>query len=460
MALNPTLIQGNEFLFPANKGSEVTYLRREDVKLKLYLPDRTIKEDGMIFLTSSRLVFVKNEHSKTNANFAGVEFPLSLIEKPKFEQPVFGLNYLSGIIKPLIDHPNSLKSACKWNLVFLNGQCSSFLNIFFKVYEAAKKNRPLVGLNEFNEHFFSNSNAYVDPNDPTFLYINEPINENIYTPQNLSQNHYIPLGSYPNDNMNPSNNNINTCNNSANTLRQEENIPIYKRPFVPKNNNPNNIMTYNNPNYVNTCDHINNRAMGNYNQNVFVPNNYNNTNNNIQSYDSINNSLTHYNNSSEGRMLYNNSNTNMGYYNNTNNFRNYDQGSNRNVTAQMNYQMYNNIPSNSMSNNNMPNNNIPNNHMSNNHMSNNHMSNSNIPNNNMPNNNMSNNNLSTFHQRMNALHPQPNNHHYNPAYNEHLNNSYNQQNNNTLYNEQNNAEQNSSTTYDHHKNAETYNKNN
>ncbi|KOB87654.1 hypothetical protein PFDG_05542 [Plasmodium falciparum Dd2] len=177
----------SEFLFHANKGPEVTYLRREDPM-----------EDGMIFLTSSRLVFVKNEHSKTNPNFAGVEFPLSLIEKPKFEQPVFGLNYLSGIIKPLIDHPNSLKSACKWNLVFLNGQCSSFLNIFFKVFEAAKKNRPLVGLNEFNEQFFSNSNAYVDPNDPTFFY--------------------------PNDNMNPSNNNINTCNNSGNTLRQEENI--------------------------------------------------------------------------------------------------------------------------------------------------------------------------------------------------------------------------------------------
>ncbi|KYN95096.1 hypothetical protein PRSY57_1367800 [Plasmodium reichenowi] len=445
MALNPTLIQGNEFLFPANKGSEVTYLRREDVKLKLYLPDRTIKEDGMIFLTSSRLVFVKNEHSKTNPNFAGVEFPLSLIEKPKFEQPVFGLNYLSGIIKPLMDHPNSLKSACKWNLVFLNGQCSSFLNIFFKVFEAAKKNRPLVGLNEFNEQFFSNSNAYVDPNDPTFLYINEPINENIYTPQNLSQNHYIPLGSYTNNNMNPSNNNINTCNNSGNTLRQQENIPIYKRPFVPKNNNPTSMMTYNNSNYVNTCDHINNRAMGNYNQNVFVPNNYNNPNNNTQNYDSINNSLTHYNNSSDGRTLYNNNNTNMGHYNNTNNFRNYEQANNRNVTAQMNYQMYNNMP-----NNNMPNNNMPNNNMSNN----------NIPNNNMPNNNMSNNNVSTFHQRMNALHPQPNNHHYNPAYNEHLNNSYNQQNNNTLYNEQNNAEQNSSTTYNHHKNSETYNKNN
>ncbi|SCN61636.1 conserved Plasmodium protein, unknown function [Plasmodium chabaudi chabaudi] len=210
MALNPATIRGQDYVFPSNKGSEITYLRRENVKLKLYLPDRTIKEEGTLFLTSIRLVFIKNEKSRTNINFTGAELPLTLIDDVNFEQPVFGLNYLSGIVRPLVEHPNSLLSPCKWNLFFLNGQCSNFLKYFFKVYEAAKKNKTFGSLNEFNEHFFSSNNAYIDPNDPTFIYINEPISENM---NNLSQNHYI------------------------NNQNNNEEIPVYKIPYVPQNNN-------------------------------------------------------------------------------------------------------------------------------------------------------------------------------------------------------------------------------
>ncbi|CXI69874.1 conserved Plasmodium protein, unknown function [Plasmodium berghei] len=266
MALNPTTIRGQEYLFPSNKESEFIYLRREDVKLKLYLPDRTIKEDGTIFLTSIRLVFIKNEKSKTNINFTGADFPLTLIDNVNFEQPIFGLNYLSGVVRPLVDHPNSLSSPCKWNIIFLNGQCSNFLNYFFKAYEAAKKNKTLGSLSEFNDHFFSSNNAYIDPNDPTFIYINEPISESM---NNSSQNHYV------------------------NNQNNNEEIPVYKIPYLPQNNN---MMPYGqqfymgdqyfNNNYRSNSEH----QYGNYNihtqnnmQNYNTQSPYENQNNNYAS---------------------------------------------------------------------------------------------------------------------------------------------------------------------------------
>ncbi|KEG02433.1 hypothetical protein YYE_02261 [Plasmodium vinckei vinckei] len=261
MALNPATIRGQEYVFPSNKGSEITYLRRENVKLKLYLPDRTIKEEGTLFLTSIRLVFIKNEKSRTNINFTGAEFPLVLVDDVNFEQPVFGLNYLSGIVRPLMDHPNSLSSPCKWNIFFLNGQCSNFLNYFFKAYEAAKKNKTLGSLNEFNEYFFSSNNAYIDPNDPTFIYINEPISENM---NNLSQNHYI------------------------NNQNNNEEIPVYKVPYAPQNNN---TISYNEPYYTgiqridnNYSRNNNEQHYGNYNmQNYNTQSPYENQNNNYAS---------------------------------------------------------------------------------------------------------------------------------------------------------------------------------
>ncbi|GAW81569.1 hypothetical protein, conserved [Plasmodium gonderi] len=390
MALNPTLIQGQEFLFPANKGSEFTYLRREDVKMKLYLPDRTIKEDGMIFLTSIRLVFIKSERSRTNANFISVELPLNLIEKPKFEQPVFGLNYLSGIVKPSVDNPNSLKSPCKWNIVFLNGQCSSFLNYFFKVYEAAKKNRPLGTLSEFNEQFFSNSNAYVDPSDPTFLYINEPNPESLYNAQGTTQNHYIPQ------------------NNQKN-----EDVPVYKRPYVPQHNNSNsvnNIPSYNQQNYMGNYDSASSR--GSFSHQPYPPSganasqaspncgsqncgsqncgsqnygsqNYCSPNYGSQNYCSPNSDISQHYNYQDNRSTYANQENTMSHYNQHSNFINYDQINNRNMHDHQN------------------------------------------------------GNAISYNQRtQQPLHNQPNNQQFNPAYNEQFNNIHNQNNTIPSYTEQ------------------------
>ncbi|VWU50542.1 conserved protein, unknown function [Hepatocystis sp. ex Piliocolobus tephrosceles] len=270
MALNPALVQGQGNFI---KNSVYTYLRREHVNIKLYLPDRTIKESGTVFLTNLRLIFIKNVTSKTNPNFSSAELPLNLIEKPKFEQPVFGENHLTGIINPSINSPNSLRSACKWNLYFSNGQCTSFLHYFFKAYESVKHNKPLQSMNEMNSIFFANVNAYVDPSDPTYLYINEPIPETLYTVKNINQNQ----GIQPNK-------------------KNSEDIPVYQRPYIPQQNNntycnsntsgmyynntpipnnanTNNHMLYNQPNYNPNYSRAGNNDASLYNRQMYVPNN-------------------------------------------------------------------------------------------------------------------------------------------------------------------------------------------
>ncbi|SBS86617.1 conserved Plasmodium protein, unknown function [Plasmodium malariae] len=389
----------------------------------------------MIFLTSIRLVFVKSEKSRTNVNFTGVELPLNLIEKPKFEQPVFGLNYLSGIVKPLVEHPNSLKSSCKWNIVFLNGECSSFLNYFFKVYDAAKKNKPLGALNEFNEQFFSNSNAYVDPNDPTFLYINEPNAENLYNPQGISQNHYI----------------------SSNNQNNKE-IPVYKRPYGAQqnsgnsnsssnnnssNNNSNynmnnasNMMNYSQPSYMGNYDSTNNR--GPYGQQTYIPNNMQNFNqNNVgpPNCDSQNNSLLPHYNQQDNRLLYNNPEGTMTHYNQHNNISNYDQ---LNYRGTYNHQGPNMNSANGNSNTNTDTNSY-NNSNPNSYGNSNINSNSNSYGNNYSNASYNQPGIRTQgNQRIYPLHNQPNSQQFNPAYSEHFNNTFNQNCSLPTYSEQEN----------------------
>lgn len=199
MALNPKLIQGTDYPYPANKGNEYTYMRLDSVKLKLFLPDRTIKEEGTAFLTSTRLVFVKNPKSRKNMNFKGVELPLHLIDKPKFEQPVFGMNYLEGTVRPLVDDPSALPVPCTWNLIFCSGNCARFLTTLTYLLEESKQTKPSQNIGLPIEQFICSNSAYIDPNDPSHIYINEPVNPSVYKPQNITQNHYVPL---TNTNMN------------------------------------------------------------------------------------------------------------------------------------------------------------------------------------------------------------------------------------------------------------------
>ena len=47
-----------------------------------------------MYLTTARLVFVSKDYEKNE--FKSFDFPLAFLSNEKFEQPIFGSNYLAG----------------------------------------------------------------------------------------------------------------------------------------------------------------------------------------------------------------------------------------------------------------------------------------------------------------------------------------------------------------------------
>ena len=61
-------------------------------------------------------------HQKSE--FKAFDLPLALVFKEKFNQPIFGANYFSGICKPLY---NMIPSDAEFKLWFMEGGCGKFL---------------------------------------------------------------------------------------------------------------------------------------------------------------------------------------------------------------------------------------------------------------------------------------------------------------------------------------------
>jgi hypothetical protein len=124
-----------------------------------------------------------------------------------FKQPVFGSNYLELTIMPLyglIPAPGFVK------IWFTKGGCDKFLRIFdvakAQVAQQLRQGR-MAHDNDFNQRirngFFANSNAYQDPNDPTYVYVQQPeatfqnTNQFLGDQQYYNTMHGAPAGQQP-----------------------------------------------------------------------------------------------------------------------------------------------------------------------------------------------------------------------------------------------------------------------
>jgi hypothetical protein len=106
------------------------------------------------------------------------DLPLALMRDLDFKQPIFGSNYLELRVLPLyglIPAPASVK------IWFTKGGCDKFLRIFdaakAQVASQLRAGR-MAHDQDFNQKirngFFANNSAYQDPNDPTFVYVQQP----------------------------------------------------------------------------------------------------------------------------------------------------------------------------------------------------------------------------------------------------------------------------------------------
>jgi hypothetical protein len=77
-------------------------------------------------LTTNRLVLI-NTKNMGKSDLKAFDVPLALTYKEKFEQPIFGANYLACSTKPLF---NSLPSDAHLKIWFMEGGCGKFLKSY------------------------------------------------------------------------------------------------------------------------------------------------------------------------------------------------------------------------------------------------------------------------------------------------------------------------------------------
>eukprot|EP00386_Alphamonas_edax_P005451 GDKI01017563.1.p1 GENE.GDKI01017563.1~~GDKI01017563.1.p1 ORF type:complete len:343 (-),score=84.63 GDKI01017563.1:160-1188(-) len=177
MAINPILAmdQNTRQLFPMAEPGELFILRRDGIDFQAKLPTGTMKGSGEFFLTSKRIVFLKKGDPSTHKEFTSFELPLRHMQNPKFQQPIFGANYLEGKIAPNMEAGNPITGTATFYLTFNKGGCGTFLPMFFRLMgdiERAHAPNPQFMQQVSSGHL--NNIAYVDPNDPSVLYISQP----------------------------------------------------------------------------------------------------------------------------------------------------------------------------------------------------------------------------------------------------------------------------------------------
>ncbi|KIJ20417.1 hypothetical protein PAXINDRAFT_166478 [Paxillus involutus ATCC 200175] len=144
MALNwVTVVDGKPLLLQGEHLIEIV----DNVKCNLTIPDappstsssaggsgglKKLEANGTLALTDQRLVWTNPD---TQSSFTSLTIPLSSILSSRFEQPVFGANYLALTIKPTAD--GGLTEGTTLEIRFLDTGMFKFVSVLAKTREKA-----------------------------------------------------------------------------------------------------------------------------------------------------------------------------------------------------------------------------------------------------------------------------------------------------------------------------------
>ncbi|KAI6670732.1 hypothetical protein NL676_005617 [Syzygium grande] len=187
MALNPQLFPNG---MPVPFVNEMFVLARDGVEFEVdKIPGSQggrVKARGTIYLSNIRMVFVA---SKPGGSFTAFDIPLLYVHGEKFNQPIFFCNNISGFVEPVVpdDQHRALYSTHTFKILFKEGGCGTFVPLFFNLISSVR---------QYNQHVNSESaprvdplqaaetpvdemmrHAYVDPNDPTKIFLQQPTPE-------------------------------------------------------------------------------------------------------------------------------------------------------------------------------------------------------------------------------------------------------------------------------------------
>ncbi|KAM3146737.1 hypothetical protein pb186bvf_001267 [Paramecium bursaria] len=171
MAFNPPVTQQG---VPLRVDQEHFMLFRKDMECEVKIENMgKYTAKGKIYLTSCRIVFVNDKFQKET--FKSFDFPLAYLTNEKFQQPVFGSNYLEGDVAPLY---NLLPGKTHFKLWFQSGGCSTFLKLIVEVLRQIRQRRNQGQMGP-DPRFINNLNhtqgqAFMDPNDPSVFYMVQP----------------------------------------------------------------------------------------------------------------------------------------------------------------------------------------------------------------------------------------------------------------------------------------------
>ncbi|PSS06083.1 UPF0664 stress-induced protein like [Actinidia chinensis var. chinensis] len=187
MAVNPQLFPNG---MPVPFVNEMFVLARDGVEFEVdKIPGAhggNLKAKGTIYLSNIRMVFVVN---KPFGNFTGFDMPLLYVRGEKFNQPIFFCNNISGLVEPVVpdDQHRALYSTHLFKILFKEGGCGTFVPLFFNLIQSVRQYSQQYGsrvenhsdplqaaqtpVDEMMRH------AYVDPNDPTRIFLQQPTPE-------------------------------------------------------------------------------------------------------------------------------------------------------------------------------------------------------------------------------------------------------------------------------------------
>lgn len=186
MALNPPVSPNG---MPAPVNGEYMVLVRKHIEAEITLQNKTkYKGKGNLYLTTIRLVFI-NDKPNSMMSF---DIPIDLVTHEKFNQPIFGANYISGTVQPLY---GLIPCPAIFKFWFMSGGTGTFLPMFYNIVEQIRRRRA-SGNHGPDPRFVEcvaagnlQNVAYVDPNDPSVIFLQQP-----QSPQPPSNNvgYYFP----------------------------------------------------------------------------------------------------------------------------------------------------------------------------------------------------------------------------------------------------------------------------
>lgn len=142
-----------------------------------------------LYITTARMVFVHGDYAKSE--FKSFDIPLLSLKNEKFEQPIFGSNYLAGFLNKLKKNYRFLNLSgsvapiygllpgeTTFKLWFTSGGCQTFLNCFCRILEEIRRGQQRGPAQKFIDQVrlgqFSGQKGFVDPNDPSVIYVSQP----------------------------------------------------------------------------------------------------------------------------------------------------------------------------------------------------------------------------------------------------------------------------------------------